>query len=514
VLPDEETCYRAAASRDARFDGRLYLGVTSTGIYCRPSCPARLPRFEHCRWYASAAAAVASGFRACKRCRPDLLPGTRDWDVRGDLAARALRLIRDGVVDVEGVTGLAARLHVSERHLHRVLVAEVGVGPARLARTRRAQTARVLLTGSDAPVTEVAYAAGFGSLRRFTEVMAEEFGMTPSALRASGRDGGHAAARSDREPVPGPPTITVHLPFRPPLAVDDLWAHLGERAVPGLERCHPDAVERLVSAAHGPTMVHLGRPKPGDDRWPVRLTPTDLADLGPVVAALRRWLDLDADPHVIDVTFADDALLALSVVAAPGLRVVGAPDPFEVLLRAIIGQQVSLAAGVTLLGRMAALVAVRRPPVDQTTARTTADLLPWPTPDEVAGLPEHELRGIGLTGARTRAVLAAAQAVADGSVVLDAGQPRDAVRAALCALPGIGPWTADVVLLRGLGDPDAFPAGDLVLRTMLGVTSDVAARTAAARWRPWRGYAAAHLWRLARRAPVSSVTTSRLQETG
>ncbi len=466
LLHDPTSAYRVVSSRDARWDGRLYLGVVSTGVYCRPSCPARTPRPQNCHYYASAAAAVAAGFRACRRCRPDALPGSREDDHRADLAARALRLIRDGAVDEHGVGGLAARLHVSERHLYRVLVDEVGVGPLRLAQSRRAQVARLLLEQSDLSMAEVAYAAGFASVRQFNDVMRAEFGCPPSRLRAR-------PAATDRRPRPGGPTLTLRLRCREPYAVEPVWGFLTARLVPGVESLAADgSLVRTVPAASGPARVSASRPAAG--LVAVQLDLAELGDLGGVVATVRRWLDLDADPSAVDTVLRADTALRGLVQGAPGMRVPGATSGFEIAVRAVLGQQVTVAGACTLLGRLVA--ALGSPGV-------------FPDETQVAAAGISALREVGLTDRRAHAVLALAREVMSGRLVLDPGADRDATRSRLRTLPGIGEWTAEYVALRALGDPDAWPGSDLILRRRVR-DHDLHP----ARWRPWRGYAAMHLW--------------------
>ncbi len=480
MIPDAEACYRAVQSRDRRLDGRVFLGVTSTGIYCRPSCPARTPLARHCRFYSSAAAAVSAGFRACRRCRPDLVPGNPEWDHRSDLAARALRLVRDGVVDEVGVAGLAERLHVSERHLHRTLLAEVGVGPLALARTRRAQVARLLVEQTPMTLTEVSAAAGFGSLRQFNDVMAAEFGCPPSALRRREDDG--------RAPVADGPALVLRLPFREPVAADAVLAHLTARLVAGVEVVD-DGLCRRVSAPSGPAVVTLGRPRRG--RWPVTLRLHEVTDVAVVVGSVRRWLDLDADPLAVDAALGSHPVLRPHVARHPGLRVPATPTPFEAALRAVVGQRVSLAAGNTVLARLVAALGPTGPALGR------LGLRPMPEADEVAGLTEAALRSVGLPQTRARALLGLASAVAGGSVPLDGSVPNREVQTRLTALPGIGGWTAQLVLLRGLADPDAFPTGDLVLQRALataGAETGAQQRALVAAWSPWRAYAAQHLW--------------------
>ena len=469
LIADAESCYRVVSSRDERWDGRLFLGVVTTGVYCRPSCPARTPLPRNCRYFATSAAAVAAGFRACRRCRPDALPGTRDDDARADLAARALRLIRDGALDEHGVGGVAGRLHVSERHLHRVLVAEVGVGPLRLAMSRRAQVARLLVEQSDLTMTDVAYASGFASVRQFNDVMRAEFGRPPSALR--GR-----REHSDRQPAHAGAALTLALRYREPYAVDPVWRYLAARLVPGVEWLDEGAIVRRVDvgagAASALSLVRVEPPSAGSLR--VTLDLASLDDLGPLVGRVRRWLDLDADPAAVDGVLGADPALASRVGAAPGLRVPGCLDGFELATRAVVGQQVSVAGARTLLGRLAS---------------TVGQGGTLPSPAQVSDAGEPGLRAAGLTGARARTLVDLAEAVVSGRVTLDPGSDRVETRRALREIHGVGPWTAEYIALRALGDPDAWPGTDLVLsRRVADEGLDPG------RWRPWRGYAAMHLW--------------------
>ena len=463
---DFDGCYRAVSSRDTRFDGRFVTAVRTTGIYCRPSCPAQTPRRENVRFFPRAAAAAAAGFRACKRCRPDAAPGSRDWDARADLAARALRGIEAGVVDTEGVPGLARRLAVSERHLHRTLVREIGVGPLALARTRRAQTARMLIEHTTLPLTTVAFSAGFASIRQFNDVMRAEFGTAPSDLRRAPAPTGEATG-----------TLTLRLALRTPYAATSLLHWLAARAVPGVEEMTGDGYRRVVDGA----VVEVV-PRPDDGHVVARLDIDDVGRVGGLVARIRRLFDLDADPASVDKVLGADPRLAASVAARPGLRVPGAVDGFELVMRAVLGQQVSVAAARTFAGRL-----TQRCGTALETARGTLTHS-FPTAAQVAAA---DLAGLGLTTARVATLRAVALAVADG-LSLEPTADRAETRAALLALPGIGPWTADYVAMRALGDPDAFPADDLVLRRMLGTQ---AASTAEA-WRPWRAYAAMHVWAL------------------
>lgn len=509
---DRSTAHRAVSGRDPRYDGRLYLGVTSTGVYCRPSCPARTPRPENCRYYRSAAAAVAAGFRACRRCRPDALPGSREWDARADLAAQALRAIALGVVDEVGVDGLADRLHVSARHLQRVVVAEMGAGPAQLARSRRAQLARHLLDETRLPMADVAFAAGFASIRQFNDVIRETFGATPRELRALRR---HATAAAPDDEAARPPVdrahLALHLRHRPPFDAAAWFAHVERRAVPGLEHTEASAgelrVQRLVPAGNGPARVTV-RLTPDGTRVDVELELASLADLAPTVARVRRWLDLDADPALVSTVLAEDPDLAPLVAARPGLRIPGTVDGYELAIRAVLGQQVSVGAARTLTARLVAAHGTPGP----------GELRMFPRPEVLAAVGVDGLRTHGLTGGRATSVIALARAVADG-LRLDPAADRERARAELMALPGVGAWTAEYIALRALGDPDAFPDGDLVLRRAVGryaapgggaapggraepdAPSARSVRERSRRWRPWRGYAAQHLWTAMATAP-------------
>ena len=478
VNEDFDRCYRAITGRDARFDGRFVTAVRTTGIYCRPSCPAQTPKRENVRFYPHAAAAAAGGFRACKRCRPDAAPGSREWDVRADLAARALRGIESGVVDTEGVPGLARRLAVSERQLHRVLVAEIGVGPLALARTRRAQTARMLIEHTDLPLTTVAFSAGFASIRQFNDVMLAEFGCPPRELRR--------AKPAQKKAAPGEAvgTLTLRLQHRQPFAAEPLLAWLGGRAIDGIEELHPGegrtASYRRVIAG---TVVEL-QPMPAAGHVIARVDVDDVTAVAGVVNRCRRLFDLDADPVAVDETLGADPLLASSVARWPGLRVPGAADGFELAVRAVLGQQVSVRAAQTFAAR---LVQRCGKPLTAPHGTLTHE---FPTADAIA---DADLDGLGLTGGRVRTLRTLATEVAADRLVLEPLADRDETRQRLLALPGVGPWTVEYVAMRALADPDAFPATDLVLKRALD--SNDTARTDT--WRPWRAYAAMHLWQRA-----------------
>jgi AraC family transcriptional regulator of adaptative response / DNA-3-methyladenine glycosylase II len=476
---DPESCYRAVKSRDRRFDGVFYTAVRTTGIYCRPSCPARTPGFQNVTFHPSAASAQAVGYRACKRCLPDATPGSPDWDVAATAAGRAMRLIADGVVDREGVDGLARRVGYTPRHLTRIVTAELGAGPLALARARRAQTARVLIETTELTYADVAFASGFSSVRQFNDTIREVYGSSPTDLR--GRRGGRPATG----------TVTMRLAVRTPYAGSALLDFLAVRAVPGVELAGPGWYARTLSLPHGTGTVRLEVPdaqEPGQTAFATAtFTVDDLRDTAAATERVRRLLDADCDPVAVAEAFAGDPVIGPLVRAYPGLRVPGHVDGHEIAVRAVLGQQVSVAGARTVAARLAAEHGRPLPqPVDGLThlfpdAATLASL----TPED---LPMPRTRG--------RALIALCAALAAGDLALDRGPDRDDVRRALLAIPGIGPWTADYIALRALGHPDVFLPTDTGIRdALVGLGRDPAsAPVLAAGWAPWRSYAQLHLW--------------------
>ena len=525
--PDFAERYRAMSSRDSRFDGQFITGVHSTGIYCRPSCPAVTPKPSNVSFYLTSAAAHEAGLRACTRCLPDAVPGSPDWNIRDDLAARAMRLIADGAVEREGVTGLAARLGYSERHLTRVLVDELGAGPLALARAHRAQTARLLL-GTGLPISEVAFAAGFGSIRQFNDTIAAVYERTPSELRSrmqaasragkanphqadekwarrngagqndAGQSGAERAAAQRDEPAREPgigTSVTLQLPARAPFDGPGVLGFLGVRAIPGVEAATADTYSRTLRLPNGFAAVELslaGTPAAPLIGCVARLT--SLADLAPLVSRVRRLLDLDADAQAIDLALAADPLLAASVAGTPGIRLPGSMDPEETLFRALLGQQVSVAAARTALSRLAE--ALGDPFPDAGAGQGLTRL--FPTAARIAADGRDVLRG---PAARIDTVIRVAEALASGDLVLSYGQARETLESNLVALAGIGPWTAGYVAMRVLGSPDILLTSDLALRqgaARLSLPADPKRLAAAgAGWAPWRSYAGMHLWRAA-----------------
>ena len=495
MYEDFERCVRAVQAKDTRFDGWFYTAVLTTRIYCRPGCPVRPPKPENMSFYPSAAAAQQAGFRACKRCRPDAVPGSPLWNHRADLVARAMRLIADGVVDREGVPGLAARLGYSTRQIERQLRAELGAGPLALARAQRAQTARLLIETSALPMSDVAFAAGFASIRAFNETVREVFALSPTELRAralrrDGRPDAVSAGRAAPDPPSADPvpagTLSFRLPFRAPLCPDNLFGHLIATAVPGVEEWRDGAYRRTLRLPHGSGIVAL-RPTP--DHIACRLTLTDFRDLAHAVNRCRWMLDLDADPVAVDDLLRADPILAPLVAKSPGRRVPRTADPDEFAVRAVLGQQVSTAAARTHAAR---LVTAYGEPLDDPAGGLTHL---FPSPQALAGLDPEKL---AFPRSRRTTITGLINALVDGTVDLRIGGDWERARAQLAALPGFGPWTIEVVAMRALGDPDAFPASDLGVKSAareLGLPATPAALTArAAAWRPWRSYAVQYLW--------------------
>jgi AraC family transcriptional regulator of adaptative response / DNA-3-methyladenine glycosylase II len=500
---DDERRYQAAVSKDPRFDGVFFIAVTSTGIYCRPSCPAITPKRANMRFYRSAAAAQDAGFRACKRCRPDASPGSPEWNIRADVVGRAMRLIADGIMDRGGVEGLASRLGYEQRQVRRLVTAELGAGPLAIARAQRAQTARILVETTALPLSEIAFAAGFASIRQFNATMHEVFAVTPTQLReARGRRA--KAPQSRRLGVPpgpdpsAPGLIRLRLAYRAPVDAERMFGYLAARAIPGVESVESGRYSRTITLPNGTGILSLGPvPTPGDPDpgyLDCELQLEDLRDLTAAVQRCRRLLDLDADPEAVAGNLAADPVLGPLARACPGRRSPGHVDGNELALRAVLGQQVSVATARRLGARLVAAYGkpMERPDGALTHCFPTAETLAAADP---AALPMPRARGRALTGLAT--------ALASGELSLDPGAERDRTEVQLLALPGIGPWTASYIRMRALADPDAFLPGDVgVLDALSSLGSVPAQRRQAAKqaaalaesWRPWRSYAVHHLW--------------------
>ena len=467
---DEDRCYDALVSRDRRFDGQFIAGITSTGIYCRASCPAPVrPKRANVRVFATAAAAQQAGFRSCKRCRPDAAPGSAEWDHRGDLIGRAMRLIERGEIDRIGVAGLAAQLHVSERHLHRVLNEELGAGPNALARAHRANLARILLETTSMPITEAAFAAGFSSVRQFNDTIRAVYDRTPTQLRS-----GRSARLDDSSSGVG---VRLWLPAREPIDHNWMFGFLAGHGIPGVTEGDESRYHRTLRL-HGE--VAAVTVEPGEDHAGVwaEFDLMNLSQLAPAIASIRRLFDLDADPTHINEALDRHPEFARLRRTCPGVRVPGAVDGYEAAIGAIVGQQISVAGARTLLGRLVARTSGSDP---------SRPLHVFPDADELLTV---DLDAIGLTGRRVKTIRALTEAVASGTLQLEPGVDREHTRQQLLSLPGIGPWTADVIAMRALGDPDIMLETDLVIRRRLEAL-DISDTTALA---PWRSYAACTLW--------------------
>jgi len=490
---DPAQCYRALTSRDARFDGRFFVGVRTTGIYCRPVCPARTPLLRNIDFYPTAAAASEAGFRPCRRCRPEASPGTPAWQGTSATVTRALRLVTEGALDADDVETLAQRLGIGERHLRRLFRQHLGASPVAVAQTRRLHFAKKLIDETTLPMTEVALASGYGSVRRFNAAVRGAYGIAPSALRRA-KPRRRPTVQRDGSADLG--WLTLRLPHRTPIASPALLEFLAARAIPGVE-CVAGSVYRRALEIDGVAIrmeVHTDREP--EAFW-LRVSAEAAPVLTRVVDAARRLFDLDADPQAIADTLAGDALLGPTWRREPGLRVPGATDAHELAVRAILGQQVSVAGARTLAGRLAARFG------RALSDRCDGDALTHTFPT-AAALAEADVASIGLPTRRAEAIRALARSIAGGDLCLAPGCDPDAVREQLLSLPGVGPWTADYIAMRALREPDAFPSNDLVLRKRAGGDGQpLTERALIARaedWRPWRAYAAIALWRSAKAA--------------
>ena len=477
---DTESCYRAVKSRDRRFDGVFYTCVATTGIYCRPSCPARTPGYANVTFQPTVAACQTAGFRACKRCLPDATPGSPEWDVAADVAGRTMRLIGDGLVDREGVEGLARRVGYTSRHLGRLLTQELGAPPLALARARRAQTARVLIETTDMSLSDVAFASGFSSIRQFNHTVREVYALNPTQLR--GRRGASRTPHGN---------VTLRLAVRTPFAGGRLLAFLAHHLIPGVETAGPGWYARTLDLPHGPGTVRLNLcdlRATGDTAFVVAdFALDDLRDTSAAVERVRRLIDADCDPVAVDEHLAGDRMIGALVRETPGLRVPGQVDGNETAMRTVVGQQVSVSGARTVAGR----IVVEHGRRIETSVPGLTHLFP-----DAATLARIDPATLPMPRARGRALVGLAAALACGDIALDRGPDRDDVGRALLALPGIGPWTADYIAMRALGHPDVFLHTDLAVRAVITALSSEASRGPADTdsWRPWRSYALMHLW--------------------
>ena len=469
MLVDRETCRKARLTRDARFDGRFFIGVRTTKIFCRPICPAPSPREENVTYYPSAAAAAAAGLRPCLRCRPECAPGTPAWNGSSTTVARALREIADGALDQAGVQRLASRLGVGDRHLRRLFVEHLGASPIAVAQTHRLLSAKRLLDDTDLPITTIALASGFGSVRRFNDVFRKTWRRSPRELR-----------QSRQTPVGG--GIRFRLRYRPPFDWDALLAFLSSRAIPGVESVAGGTYCRSITLAGVPGSIEASHVAP---EILLEIDHPQPGNLLAIVSRVRRLFDLDADPLAIQSCLGTDDRLRSLVAARPGLRVPGAWDAFELGVRAILGQQITVQAASTIAGRLAARFGR---PLNATRGCITRV---FPNAELLA---EADLSSIGIPVKRAATVRGFSAAVASRKLILDSSAAPDVVATQLRAIVGIGTWTAGYIALRALGDPDAFPSGDLVLVRAAAVETARELERRAEHWRPWRAYAALHLW--------------------
>ncbi len=489
--PDHDACYRAIVARDARFDGRLYIGVRTTGIYCRPICPARTPKRENVSFYPTAAAAQAAGFRPCLRCRPENSPDLAVWNGTSNTVKRALTLIGEGAMDGETVDHLAEQLGVGERHLRRLFQQHLGASPIAIAQTRRILFAKQLIMETRMPMTEIAHAAGFGSIRRFNAVFQALYKRPPGALRRTYRD-----AHSDVSTISD---IVLPMSYAAPYNWPSMISFLKTRAIPGVEwvdrqnRYHRsialDGYQGTVRVAFDENKRCL--------RATIRFP--RVSSLAFIISRLRRVFDLTADPVAIDTHLANDPRLTSLIAARPGLRVPGAWDGFELGIRAILGQQISVGAATTLSGK---LVSLYGEPLDAS-LKTEGLSHVFPSTKRLASA---DLRSLGMPGTRARALSALSEAVLKNPDMFSASQTPDVTRERLKALPGIGDWTSQYILMRALCEPDAFPAADIGLMRAMATTKGQRPTPAkllerAEIWRPWRAYAALHLWASESNAP-------------
>jgi AraC family transcriptional regulator of adaptative response / DNA-3-methyladenine glycosylase II len=484
-MPSRIICDRARASRDVRFDGLFFIAVKSTGIYCRPVCPAPTAKKENVVYYPTAAAAAAAGYRPCLRCRPELSPEVR---IHGneDALNRALALIADGALQDGSLQALATRVGLSTRQLRRLFIANTGATPVAMNSTRRLLLAKQLLTETSLPVTHVAMAAGFRSLRRFNAAFRQACGITPTELR---RCLGLRHKTHPHQKTVAEDALTLRLAYRPPFAFDEMLAFLKKRAIPGVERIHADSYERAHGPAHNSTWIRVTA-NPEKSELRLEISKVDPREIPDIVKRVRRLFDLDADIHAAHAILYSDPFLAKGICKRPGLRVPGGWDPFEITVRAILGQQVSVAAATTFASRIVQQFGEIREDAVSGLDRV------FPVPEQLVNAP---MENIGVTKSRAVTLRAVAAAIMDQRLDFRAGQSLESFVEHMIALPGIGTWTAQYVAMRALNYPDAFPAGDLGVQRILGNGHRLSERQTEERsqqWRPWRAYAAMHLWHL------------------
>ena len=493
---DHDICYRALRTRDQRFDGRFFTGVTSTGIYCRPVCPARTPQAANCVFFASAAAAEDAGFRACHRCRPETAPGTPAWHGTSATVSRAMRLIGDGALDQASVADLATRLGVGDRHLRRLFAEQLGASPLAMAQTRRVHFAKRMIEETRLPMAQIALAAGFRNVRRFNAAVDGSFHRTPTEIRRCAHMGGLVGSGG---------VVTLSLSYRAPFDWDGLLGFLEPRAIPGVEVIDDRTYRRTIELEDFTGSIEV-EPDPQGKTALLLSAPVDAAPyLGRVADRVRSLFDLDADPEAICDQLSDNQRLASAALRYQGVRVPGAWDRFELAVRAVLGQQVTVTGATRLAGRLVrrfgrALVAAdepRRKSLSDNDATSTINL-GWLFP-RPADLVDADIASVGMPATRAETIRCLARAVCDGDPILELASGLDEAVQRLTALPGIGDWTAQYIAMRALSEPDAFPAGDLGLRKAIAdnetLPTAATLRNLAVAWRPWRAYAAMLLWR-------------------
>lgn len=478
MIIDPNICYQALCTRDPRFDGRFFTAVRTTGIYCRPICPARTLKFSNVRFFACAAAAEEAGFRPCRRCRPETAPGTPAWEGTSAIVSRALRLISQGTFDDVNLEKLAERVGIGSRHLRRLFMQHVGVAPRAVLRTQRLHFARQLIDETDLPMARVAFAAGFNSVRRFNQAILKSFCAPPTELRCKARRDGYAGG-----------ALTMRLAYRPPLDWKSLLDFLRMRAIPGVESVEDDTYQRSVEVDGKPGIIEVMLGKDGP-YLSVRMQLPAMARLAQIIDRIRHLFDLSADPIRIADDLGADPILKSTVRALPGLRLPGAWDSFELMVRAVLGQQISVKTASTIAGRIAQRFG--KPIANKTHSRITRI---FPSAEVLC---KADLRLVGLTTARARTVRNIALAACNGRLPHDSSLGLDAAVQSLTAIDGIGEWTAQYIAMRAFGEPDAFPDGDLGLKRAVSngdtLISNAELRRMAERWRPWRAYAAMFLW--------------------
>jgi len=470
---DWQVCSRARLARDPRFDGKFFIGVRASRVYCRCICPAPTAKEKNVRYFPSAAAASEAGFRPCLRCRPECSPGTPAWLGTSNTVLRALRLIGESGLDEGGMEGLADRLGIGSRHLRRLFIQHLGAPPSTVAKTRRLHFAKKLIDETSLPMSDAALASGFGCVRRFNAAIRNTYKRTPTQIR-------HLARQRNIQPEN---QYLFNLRFRPPYHWQGMLAFLTLRATPGVETVDQNSYRRSICMNGHPGWFEVSHDE-AHDALAVRVQTSDPRSLYIIIERIRKMFDLNADWPTIAETLRSDSELAARIHSHPGLRVPGSWDGFELTVRAILGQQVSVKGATTLAGRIAKSFGQPFSGPDGLTHI-------FPTPEVLA---DAKLIGLGLTNKRAETIRTLARAVCDGRISYERVFDTEALLARLVEIPGIGKWTAQYVAMRSFGESDAFPSGDLGLLHALGLKSSVELEKRAESWKPWRAYATMYLW--------------------